>query len=183
MNKVKLRSNTLKQRKLLDQKSKLQKEKEIHLKLLELIGKHENCTIFSYVDYNDEVATKALIQIFLDRGYKVAVPKVISKNGEMQAITIQSLDDLKPGCRGILEPLDGKIILPEKIDYILVPGSVFDISRNRIGYGGGYYDRFLEKAKQSIKIGLAFDLQIVKELMVEEHDQPLDKIVTETRII
>ena len=83
---------------------------------------------------------------------------------------------------GILEPV--KIIekSPNKIDLIIVPGIGFDKRGNRLGHGKGYYDKLLRKLK-TIKIGLAFELQIVDQIPTDENDVPVDLIITEERII
>jgi 5-formyltetrahydrofolate cyclo-ligase len=91
-----------------------------------------------------------------------------------------------PGVFGILEPRkeSARIFNPEEIDLVIVPGVAFDEHRNRIGFGAGFYDRFLESVRPSCaKIGIAFEFQIYDEVPVEEHDIPLDLVITEKRTI
>ncbi len=76
-----------------------------------------------------------------------------------------------------------RAVAPQEIETILLPGSVFDERGGRFGYGGGYYDRFLAKVPKARRIGLAFDLQVVAEAPLQEHDELLDLVVTESRII
>ena len=106
----------------------------------------------------------------------------------MDAVHIENFkDDLVPGYCGILEPTAQRaaqhVFPSEKIDVVIIPGSVFDERGGRFGYGGGYYDRFLEKIPKAIRIGLAFDFQIVKEVPLQSHDEILDYIVSEQRIV
>jgi 5-formyltetrahydrofolate cyclo-ligase len=94
--------------------------------------------------------------------------------------------DLVPGYYNIPEPDPGrcKRVESSEIDAAVIPGSVFDIQGGRLGYGGGYYDRFLvNDAPQAKRIGLAFELQVVDKVPVEPHDQPLDILITEKRIV
>ncbi|MDP4107760.1 MAG: 5-formyltetrahydrofolate cyclo-ligase, partial [Bacillota bacterium] len=75
-------------------------------------------------------------------------------------------------------------IQPSKIDLVVVPGVAFDIRRNRIGYGGGYYDRFLKKTSFAcFKVGLAFEAQIADEVPIDRYDVPLHMVITENAII
>ncbi|MDH3921502.1 MAG: 5-formyltetrahydrofolate cyclo-ligase, partial [Desulfobulbaceae bacterium] len=94
--------------------------------------------------------------------------------------------DLVPGYYNIPEPDPKKSLRlePGEIDAAVIPGSVFDIHGGRLGYGGGYYDRFLlNDAPQAKRIGLAFELQVVDNVPLEPHDQPLDILITEERIV
>ena len=144
-------------------------------------------TLFVYVNFRSEVETLELIRWCLAQGKKVAVPLVDHSSSTM--IPLQITDpgqDLKPGYYGIPEPdplkayrIDGK-----EIDAVILPGSVFDTGGGRLGYGGGYYDRFLvNDAPQACRIGLAFEMQLVEVVPLEPHDQRLDYLVTEKRII
>lgn len=86
---------------------------------------------------------------------------------------------------GILEPIDDSIVVKkEDIDLIIVPGTVFDREFNRIGYGGGYYDRYLEDiAYKNNKVVLAYDFQIIDKIESEEHDIKMDLIITDKEVI
>lgn len=169
-----------------DQKSALIIEKLVAL------NEYKKCNvIMCYVNFKNEVITQKLIIDSMAAGKKVVVPAVMhhSSEGGKEIIACEIKDferDLEPGTFGILEPKKNKIgiIEPEKIDFIVVPGVVFDSSKNRIGYGAGYYDRFLSKTRRGcIKAGLAFEMQIASRIPAEEWDVSLDLIVTEERII
>jgi 5-formyltetrahydrofolate cyclo-ligase len=144
-------------------------------------------TLFIYVSFRSEVETLELIRWCLAQGKRVAVPLVDHSNSTMIPLQVNDPGrDLKPGYYSIPEPdplkacrIDGK-----EIDAVILPGSVFDTEGGRLGYGGGYYDRFLvNDAPQACRIGLAFELQVVEAVPLEPHDQRLDYLVTEKRII
>lgn len=146
-------------------------------------------TVFVYASYKSEVETKELIQGALCQGKRVAVPKV---NGEeMDFYEITSWEELFPGYQGILEPqtLGKEPVVPADSDVMLLPGAVFDRQGNRIGYGGGYYDRYWNRihgtyGKEPYLMALSFACQISpKKLPAEEHDKKMDCILTERRVI
>lgn len=143
-------------------------------------------TIMAYVDMPKEVKTDIIINTLLNMGKDVAVPVCVPASYELIASKILSLDELKSGHYGILEPKKEYLrpMAPDTFDVILVPGSAFDVYGNRIGHGKGYYDRFLSKVPQeTLKIGLAFDFQILPRLPVEHYDIPVNCIITERGII
>ncbi|MCX7658787.1 MAG: 5-formyltetrahydrofolate cyclo-ligase, partial [Oscillospiraceae bacterium] len=126
----------------------------------------------------------------LARGKRIAVPLVESAAGYQKMISPCEIKDveaeLAKGCYGILEPVKelARRVPPENLDMVIVPGVAFDLKKNRIGYGGGYYDRFLKKMRfNCLKVGIAFEFQIVPEIPASENDVPVDIIVTEKRII
>lgn len=99
----------------------------------------------------------------------------------MLAVPIGSLEDLAPGYKGIPEPAAPAPTAPEA-DVIVVPGVAFTAGGTRLGYGGGFYDRYLAEATGT-RIGLCYDFQIVEDLPAGPHDIPMDRIVTEARVI
>ncbi len=145
--------------------------------------------VFIYVDFRSEVQTKNLIKILLEQGKTVVVPVTLFQEKELLAVKISNIeDDLSPGYASILEPVEGirgsQSIAPEAIDIIVLPGSVFDENGGRMGYGGGFYDRFVSKrAPQAIRIGFCFELQMVEKAPLKPHDEFMDMIVTEQRVI
>ena len=88
-----------------------------------------------------------------------------------------------PDFRGILEPIEALPIKHSTIDSVIVPGIAFDSQGNRLGFGKGNYDRFLKRATHAVKIGLAYDSQMVESIPSQEHDVPMDFVVTPTRIL
>ena len=152
-----------------------------------LPGMQHWSTLFIYVNFRSEVETLELIKNCINQDIRVAVPLVDASAVHMLPFLIKDPEhDLVPGYYNIPEP-DPKNCLrlePGEIDAAVIPGSVFDIHGGRLGYGGGYYDRFLlTDAPQAKRIGLAFELQVVDKVPLEPHDQPLDILITEKRIV
>lgn len=156
--------------------------------LLDLEPIRNSQLIFVYVSFRSEVATIDLIDALIAMGKTITVPITRLKEKRLDAIHLRNPElDLEPGYCGIPEPKKEvcltRNIPPEKIETILLPGSVFDERGGRFGYGGGYYDRFLEKVPTAMRIGLAFDMQIIEKAPLSEHDELLDLVVTESRVI
>lgn len=140
--------------------------------------------IYMFVSYGTEADTLKIIEALLKPGHKkVAVPRISGK--EMEFYAISRTDDLKPGYRGILEPVSGTPVLESNV-IMVMPGLVFDVCHGRIGYGGGYYDRYLCRHKNDniYKIALAYDFQVLKteNIVAEPHDIRPDIIVTDKSI-
>jgi len=152
-----------------------------------LLEVHRWSTLFMYVHFRSEVETVELIKRCLGRGVRIAVPLVDAAAVSMIPLLINDPEkDLAPGYYNIPEPdpRQSTRIDPGEIDAAVIPGSVFDIHGGRLGYGGGYYDRFLvNDAPQAKRIGLAYEVQLVEKVPVEPHDQPLDILITEKRIV
>ncbi|MEA2115427.1 MAG: 5-formyltetrahydrofolate cyclo-ligase [Thermodesulfobacteriota bacterium] len=144
--------------------------------------------LFVYVDFRSEVETMDLIRDLIAAGKTISVPVTLLKKSRLQAVRLTNPDtQLMPGCYGIPEPSPDQItkatVDPATIDTVLIPGSVFDTGGGRLGYGGGYYDRFLtESAPRAARVGVAFELQLVDQVPMEPHDQYMDVLVTEQQI-
>ena len=144
------------------------------------LQKNKFKTIGGYYPVNFEVDTLNFLNDLEKKGYKICLP-VIKKNKQMDFYLWTFNDLLKLNKLGIPEPEKIKKVIPE---LILVPLVAFDKKLFRIGYGGGYYDRYIEKIKKIKKflsIGLAFEFQKVKKLKVEKFDQKLNIILTNKR--
>lgn len=153
-----------------------------------------------YVSYRSEADTIELIKEALENGRKVAVPKVFG--ADMVFYRIRSFSQLVEGYKGILEPDTERCEavtearradderaqsvkhqdLP-KHSLLFVPGCAFDEVGGRMGYGGGFYDRFMEAYPDILRVALAYEEQMVEEVPREVHDKPVDAIVTEKRIV
>lgn len=179
-----LRKIILNKRNSIDNNTKEEMDREIFNKLINLDLYKEAKNIFIYLSFGSEIDTKPIIDRALEEGKEVYIPKVYKINKEMRAIRLNTFEDLEKNSMGILEPKDDfNFINKEKIDLIIVPGAVFDFKGNRIGYGGGYYDRFLSNIKDKRnKIVLAYNLQIVDNIEAEEHDIKVDYIITNSII-
>jgi 5-formyltetrahydrofolate cyclo-ligase len=143
--------------------------------------------ILFYFSFGSEVETREMILKSQTLGKRIALPKVMEDSGNLVAFEVSDLDqDLGLGYRGILEPRKerGRQIREDDLGLILVPGLAFDRRGYRLGYGKGYYDRFLSGLSRGIpSIGLAFDFQVIEALPVSSEDFSLDLIITEQRMI
>ncbi len=183
-----LRKNILATRDQLSREEIAVKSQAIQQVLLNLEQVRNRQSIFVYVSFRSEVATFDLIDILIEMGKTVTVPITRVREKRLDAIRITNpATDLQPGYCMIPEPREDicrtNQVAPDTIETILLPGSVFDNRGGRFGYGGGYYDRFLAKNPAAARIGLAFDLQIIDRAPLSVHDQVLDLVVTETRLI
>lgn len=136
--------------------------------------------ILAYADYNHEVKTGEIIQRALLLGKEVAVPRVEGKDMVFYKITDPCV--LQPGYFGIPEPTCGQAAEWEKA-LMIMPGVAFDTCNRRVGYGGGFYDRYLEKHPGIDTIALAFEFQIMAEVPFEPTDICPAKILTEARLL
>lgn len=183
-----LRKDTLAARNKLSHEDIYQKSTIITERLLALAEIQNSTSIFLYVSFRSEVATMKLLSLLLDLGKTVSVPITYVKERRLDAIRITDPDSqLVPGYCDIPEPrkeiLSSQYVAPEDIDVVILPGSVFDERGGRFGYGGGFYDRFVSGIPRAHRIGLAFDLQVVPQVPLQDHDELLDLVVTESRVI
>ena len=135
-----------------------------------------------YYPSNYEIDDLELLVLLKKKNFKVSLP-IIKKNNQMNFYSWSRNDPLKINKFGIPEPLASKIIYP---DTLLVPLVAYDSHLNRLGYGGGYYDRYiekLEKIKEVIKIGLAFSFQKISSIPINQYDKRLDFIINEKEIL
>lgn len=174
--------NKIKEIKLLMSKFEMEEsDKLIEDNLMKQKEIKESQTIFCFVSMKDEINTKSIIKKLLDMGKKVGVPKC-EKDNTMNVYQIESLDDLEIGFYDIEEPREYcKKIESQDIDLALIPATACDRQRNRIGKGGGYYDRYLKNQK-FLKIALCRQKFIVDSIPVQENDIDMDKIITEKNI-
>lgn len=140
--------------------------------------------IFIYVAVRSEVETRLIIDYALASSKTVCVPLIDAAAQRMAACVITDPSrDLRPGTLGIPEPVTCRPVNPADIDLAVIPGAAFTAAGVRIGYGGGFYDRFL-KDWQGVSCALAFEEQIVVHLPFDpRYDSPVSLIVTETRMI
>lgn len=164
------------------------RSRAITSRVLDLPEMAQATMIMLYMHFRSEVQTDGLLKEWLARGRTVCVPRVLPRESRLEAVRITDPEqDLAPGYCGILEPSPllpaAAVLPPSEIQVVIVPGSVFDPLGGRLGYGGGYYDRFLAgKSPQAIRIALAFALQMVAKVPTEPHDQPVDFVVTEEHL-
>ena len=176
-----IKESLLEKRDSLSKQDIIEKSKKIEEKLFNTEQYKKSRTIMFFVSFSSEVNTHDMIKKTLGNK-NVVIPKVIQH--EIEPSVIIDFDNLvSSGKFGILEPIEVMKIAYKNIDLVLVPGVAFDKEGHRIGYGFGYYDKFLKKVPKAVKIGLCYDFQVVDKIPKEEHDVPVDYIVTEERII
>ena len=169
-------------RRVIREKKRAMTTEEIELrsrKLMELFlasDAYRNAkTIYGYLPYNQEVRTVPILEAALTAGKQVAVPKIYGK--EMRFISMTDLSLVEKGYSGIPEPIADGPIACDKTALVLMPGMVFDPQGHRIGYGGGFYDKFLAAEPDHPTLALCYDFQIVPQLETEEHDIPVDWVL------
>lgn len=158
----------------LDDDRRAAETRRIFERLRRLPAYREADTVLVYVSVDDEVPTRDLIAGLLEEGREVCVPRVVGPS--LDAVPIESLDDLSPGTYGVPEPEGGRPFDPRLIELAIVPGLAFDHDANRLGRGGGHFDKFLGDFHPPA-VALAFECQIVDAVPVEDHDEPVDLVV------
>ena len=132
-------------------------------------------TLYGYLPYNQEVRTVPILEQALRDGKRVAVPKVYGD--EMRFLYIEDLSLVEKSSFGIPEPIaDGPVAMEEDA-LILMPGLAFDPRGNRMGYGGGYYDKYLQAQPNHPTVALCYDFQMLPQLDTQDHDVPVDLVL------
>lgn len=179
-----LREKYKRLRKSFSKALKSELDSKIREKLLSLDIYRNTRALLAFVSTDIEVDTWKIISNTLELNKKTAVPLCDTKATAMRFYFIESFDDLKKGCFGILEP-DAEKCVPAGVndaELMIVPGLAFDKNGYRIGFGKGYYDRFLSKYKGT-KIGVCYSSCIENELPCDKYDKKVDLIVTDKFII
>lgn len=132
-------------------------------------------TIYGYLPYNQEVRTVPILTQALLDGKQVAVPKVFGD--DMKFILLPDLTKVSKGYAGIPEPIDDGPEATDEEALVLMPGLVFDPQGHRIGYGGGFYDKFLSREPHHPTVALCYDFQVMERLETEEFDIPVDLVL------
>jgi 5-formyltetrahydrofolate cyclo-ligase len=161
------------------------KNRIIRESLLSLAAFRNAGIIFLYASFRTEVDTAELIKASLSGGKRVVLPKVDRERGELLLVEISDFSDLVPGYLGIPEPrVPGKQMDINDIALVILPGAGYDAAGNRIGYGGGYYDRLLSRLQMPVPlIAPAYEEQIIDAIPSEPHDIRVQMIVTDRRLI
>ena len=132
-------------------------------------------TIYGYLPYNQEVRTVPMLERALKDGKKVAVPKVYGD--EMKFLYLDDLNAVAKGYAGIPEPIADEPLAQDETALVLMPGLAFDPQGHRIGYGGGFYDKFLAAEPNHPTLALCYEFQMLPKLDVEDHDIPVDTVL------
>ena len=133
-------------------------------------------TIYGYLPYNQEVRTVPMLEQAIRDGKRVAVPKCYGKEMRFLYIT-DFVNEVAPGYANIPEPIADEPVADDPTALVLMPGLAFDPMGHRIGYGGGFYDRFLAKEPDHPTLALCYGFQMVEHLQTEEFDIPVDQVL------
>ena len=153
-------------------------DKQILKRLTDLKVYQEAKVVFCYVGTKDEINTIPILKDILNHGKRLGVPKCIFF-GVMEVYEITSLDELQPGAYGILEPIEGcRLIEPEEIEFACIPCLTCSKDGKRLGYGGGFYDRYLQKLSCQ-KAVLCRSVLMEEEIPMDEYDVKIDIVITD----
>ena len=175
MDKKQLR-RMIRERKRAMTEAEIQSRSEALAQLLYASEAYRNAkTIYGYLPYNQEVRTVPMLEQALRDGKRVAVPKVFGD--EMKFLYLQDLTQVAKGYAGIPEPIADEPVAEDKTALVLMPGPAFDPQGHRIGYGGGFYDKFLAAEPNHPTLALCYEFQLLPKLETEEHDIPVDVVL------
>ena len=132
-------------------------------------------TIYGYLPYNQEVRTVPMLERALADGKTVAVPKCYGE--EMRFIRMDDLTKVEKGYAGIPEPIEDGPVADDETALVLMPGLAFDPQGHRVGYGGGFYDKFLAKEPGHPTVALCYEFQVFDALEVDDYDIPVDLVI------
>lgn len=132
-------------------------------------------TIYGYLPYNQEVRTVAILKQALRDGKQVAVPKVYGDT--MRFLYLTDLSAVAKGYAGIPEPIADEPVARDETALVLMPGLAFDPQGHRMGYGGGFYDKFLSQEPNHPTVALCYAFQMLPHLETESHDIPVDRVL------
>ena len=132
-------------------------------------------SIYGYLSYNQEVRTMPILEQAQKDGKRVAVPKIIGD--EMVFLWLDDLSKVELGYCNIPEPIENEPVAHDETALVLMPGLAFDREGHRIGYGGGFYDKFLAQEPNHPTVALCYDFQVVENLPTEEFDIPVDRVI------
>jgi 5-formyltetrahydrofolate cyclo-ligase len=178
-----LRRSVLAARDALSEAERVARSTAIHRRFLALPEVRGGGVVMAFWSFGSEVATPPLLDALHARGVRVCLPRI--EDGDLVAVAYEPGDPLRETSFGAREPGAGTILAPEMLDRVVTPGVAFDRFGHRIGYGGGFYDRFLRRTRRGMpRIAIAFDLQVLpQEVPVGSFDLGVDVIVTETETI
>lgn len=175
-----IRKEALKRRRDTDAFVKKEQENAFLDAFLSWIFFREIKRVYIYLDYHDELPTGRLIEEMWRHGIRTAVPKVVGKELEFYEIT--GWEQVSEGYKGILEPNENGRRARWSDALVVLPGAAFTENGDRLGYGGGYYDRFLEREGEHETVGICYDFQVMDSLPTEEHDKAVDFLATPSKI-
>jgi len=181
-----IRQETLRKRDAIPKGIKKGKDTAIMHRIIQLPEFINAKTILFYASFRSEVDTIDTIKLSLKMGKIIVLPKVDKENNKLNLYEIKDFNELARGYMWILEPSvpDDRSRSLSDIDLIIIPGAVFDVNGNRLGYGAGFYDKLLSTMEKKILlVAPAYDEQIVEKIPAEPHDVTVDIIVTDKRVL
>ena len=175
VNKKELRQAIRAQKRAMTEEEIIRKSAALAEKFLASDAYKQARTIYGYLPYNQEVRTVPMLEQALRDGKQVAVPKCYGD--EMKFIVLEDLSLVEKGYAGIPEPIADEPVANDETALVLMPGLAFDEAGHRIGYGGGFYDKFLSREPGHPTLALCYDFQMLPNLETEEHDIPVDYVI------
>ena len=175
MNKQELRSAIRTRKRAMTEEEIERRSRSLCQKFLESDAYRACRTLYGYLPYNQEVRTVPILAQALADGKQVAVPKVYGD--DMKFIVLTDLTQVSRGYAGIPEPIADEPVAEDETALVLMPGLAFDPQGHRIGYGGGFYDKFLSREPNHPTLALCYEFQMVEHLETEEFDIPVDTVI------
>ena len=175
MNKQELRKAIRTRKRAMTEEEIERRSRSLCQKFLESDAYRACRTLYGYLPYNQEVRTVPILAQALADGKQVAVPKVYGD--DMKFISLTDLTQVSKGYAGIPEPIADEPVADDETALVLMPGLAFDPQGHRIGYGGGFYDKFLAAEPNHPTLALCYEFQMLPRLDTEEHDIPVDTVL------
>ena len=175
MNKQELRKAIRTRKRAMTEEEIERRSQALCRKFLESSAYRSCKTLYGYLPYNQEVRTVPILRQALADGKQVAVPKVYGD--DMKFIVLTDLSQVSKGYAGIPEPIADGPVAEDQTALVLMPGLAFDPQGHRIGYGGGFYDKFLSREPKHPTLALCYEFQMVEHLETEEFDIPVDTVI------
>ncbi len=162
------------------------KDKMIEVNLLDLKEYREARNVMLFASFRNEVDTFPIIKDALKNKQNVVLPRVNTKDKELELYLVRDIEELSPGYSNIPEPVpdDARMFPAKDIDLIIMPGLAFDSNGRRLGYGGGYYDRLLDRlGSKPDLVAVAYSEQIINKVPSTESDKKVNIIVTDIKTV
>ncbi len=175
MNKQELRRSIREQKRAMSEAEIIRRSEILAEKFAQCQAYKAAGTVYGYLPYNQEVRTVPMLRRALEEGKRVAVPKVYGD--DMRFICLDDLSKVTRGYAGIPEPIEDGPVAQDETALVLMPGLAFDREGHRIGYGGGFYDKFLAREPHHPTVALCYDFQVLDHLETEKFDIPVDLVI------
>ena len=176
-----LRREVLALRDALPQADRVERSRRIADRLLALPELAEVRTVMVFSSFGSEVDTAPILERVAERGARLALPRI--QDGEIVPVTYRPGEPVTEAAFGALEPSEGDVLASTEVDVVVTPGVAFDRGGFRVGYGGGYYDRFFRRARvEMLRVAVGFAVQVVEEVPHGHADLSMDALVTEDEV-